>query len=355
MVPGAKAAAIGVRHRSAHSCASRTVSSVPRPVAHDDRLATGTGDPVSAAVLVDLVRSSVTEDSWQKALSLCTTPLGTLWCIEGMSGDAGVALGAALGAEIVGEEFAGVDVVTARPGEDRWSVAELDDLVIAPALRPPMGTGRRVVVVGYGETLGKQGADRLLKSLEEPPPSTLFLLCATDAGELPAAILGRAIHRMRLEPEHRDRSFIAAASNLDPDLVHEVRELCGTLLMLAAGVLAHPEHLEALHTAMDGGGDLTRPLTTAAEVAAAVDVLAGLVPGNDKAAKREVTLQLVARAEARARARLRAASTSREFRASVAAMSAFERARSQVKVYVAPADVLAGLFSRLALAAGTAR
>lgn len=58
------------------------------------------------------------------------------------------------------------------------------------SLRPYAG-GRRVAVMGRADRLTEQAADSLLKTIEEPPPSTHLMLCAAHPERLPATILSR--------------------------------------------------------------------------------------------------------------------------------------------------------------------
>lgn len=51
--------------------------------------------------------------------------------------------------------------------------------------------GARVAVMGRADRLTEQAADALLKTLEEPPPDTLIILCAANPEALPATVLSR--------------------------------------------------------------------------------------------------------------------------------------------------------------------
>ncbi len=61
------------------------------------------------------------------------------------------------------------------------------------------GEGWRVVIVDSADNLNASSANALLKSLEEPPPRTLFFLIATSAGRLLPTIASRC-ERLRLGP-----------------------------------------------------------------------------------------------------------------------------------------------------------
>jgi len=61
------------------------------------------------------------------------------------------------------------------------------------------GDGWRVVVVDCADDLNANSANALLKSLEEPPPRTLFFLIASSAGRLLPTIASRCV-RLKLSP-----------------------------------------------------------------------------------------------------------------------------------------------------------
>jgi len=74
------------------------------------------------------------------------------------------------------------------------------------------GAGWRIAIVDSADDLNANSANALLKSLEEPPPRTLFFLIASSAGRLLPTIASRC-EQMRLRPlNHEDvRQAVAAA------------------------------------------------------------------------------------------------------------------------------------------------
>ncbi|MBJ7608680.1 MAG: AAA family ATPase [Candidatus Dormibacteraeota bacterium] len=85
-------------------------------------------------------------------------------------------------------ERIGIDRV--RPGAPAETGPSLQD---AMSLRTYAG-GARIAVMARAERLTEQAADALLKTLEEPPPDTVIVLCAANPDALPATILSRAQH-----------------------------------------------------------------------------------------------------------------------------------------------------------------
>jgi DNA polymerase III subunit delta' len=85
-------------------------------------------------------------------------------------------------------ERIGIDRI--RAGARAESGPSLQDVM---SLRTYAG-GMRVALLARAERLTEQAADSLLKTLEEPPPGTLIMLCAANPEALPATILSRAQH-----------------------------------------------------------------------------------------------------------------------------------------------------------------
>lgn len=56
-----------------------------------------------------------------------------------------------------------------------------------------VGGRRRVVLLDEAHGLSKEGFDALLKTLEEPPPDTVFVLLTTEPGRIPETVLSRCM------------------------------------------------------------------------------------------------------------------------------------------------------------------
>ncbi|MEO8897226.1 MAG: hypothetical protein ABI352_06525 [Candidatus Dormibacter sp.] len=82
-------------------------------------------------------------------------------------------------------ERIGIDRV--RAGAHADAGPSLQD---AMSLRTYAG-GMRVAVMARADRLTEQAADALLKTLEEPPPNTLIVLCAANPEALPSTLLSR--------------------------------------------------------------------------------------------------------------------------------------------------------------------
>jgi DNA polymerase-3 subunit delta' len=83
-------------------------------------------------------------------------------------------------------ERIGIDRV--RSGAPADAGPSLQDLMS----RRTYAGGARVAVMARADRLTEQAADALLKTLEEPPPRTVIILCAANPEALPATIVSRS-------------------------------------------------------------------------------------------------------------------------------------------------------------------
>lgn len=84
-----------------------------------------------------------------------------------------------------------VDVITA-PGLT-YGVSEARDLV-ARASMSPISSPWHAIVVEDADRLTEQAVNVLLKALEEPPPHTVWILCAPSVEDVLPTIVSRARH-----------------------------------------------------------------------------------------------------------------------------------------------------------------
>jgi DNA polymerase III subunit delta' len=167
------------------------------------------------------------------------------------------------------------DLTWVRPsGAHVMRVEDVNEPVVAAATRTPFEANRRVFVLERVDTLNDQAANRMLKTLEEPP-EFVHLIMLTDAlGRVMETVVSRC-QLVRFEPLPAAR--IAAALEADgvpPDRA----DACARLALGNAGrarYLASPdgeelraevEHIVASVLAGDGrGAEPWRPLLERAE------------------------------------------------------------------------------------------
>ncbi len=73
-------------------------------------------------------------------------------------------------------------------------VGDIDEAVVAAAARTPFEARRRVFVIERADELNDQAANRMLKTLEEPPPFAHLLLLTSRPGNVLPTIASRCQH-----------------------------------------------------------------------------------------------------------------------------------------------------------------
>ncbi len=84
-------------------------------------------------------------------------------------------------------------------GAAEMLVADIEEPVVAAATRTPFESRRRVFVIEAAERMNDQVANRLLKTLEEPPAFTHLLLLADRREDVLATVTSRCQH-VRFDP-----------------------------------------------------------------------------------------------------------------------------------------------------------
>jgi DNA polymerase III subunit delta' len=93
-------------------------------------------------------------------------------------------------------------------------------------LRPVMGRWK-VYLIAYAEELAEDAGNRLLKTIEEPPPFVVFLLTAIERGGVLPTIASRC-QEIRLRPAHRGQLADAlVASGTDAERAQQLAALAG--------------------------------------------------------------------------------------------------------------------------------
>ncbi len=92
------------------------------------------------------------------------------------------------------------DLTWVRPsGAAEMLVADIEEPVVAAATRTPFESSRRVFVIEGADTMNDQAANRLLKTLEEPPAFTHVLLLADRREDVLATVASRC-QQVRFDP-----------------------------------------------------------------------------------------------------------------------------------------------------------
>ncbi len=191
----------------------------------------------------------------------------TLNCLARKAGDAPDACGACVPCLRIAR---GVhpDVIVVEPGENgSIKIEQIRDVVDRSNYRPFEGR-RRAVVVDDADAMGADAQNALLKTLEETPPATVFMLVSPAPDALLPTVRSRCsvIRFAALSPDDVARVLVrdheydetrarAAAADADGSVgralesgsvdVAEAREIAGKLLALAARVGDPSRRLEA--------------------------------------------------------------------------------------------------------------
>lgn len=148
------------------------------------------------------------------------------------------------------------DCFTIEPQGNALRKDEVDDL-IRLAFRQPTERPRKVLVLPRFDTAGDVAWSRMLKVLEEPPPSTVWVLLAEDLpGEMATIVSRCAVVRLepvapgaiveRLVAEGHDRAAATTAAQAAGGDLALARLLAGDerLALRCAGWAAIPEQLD---------------------------------------------------------------------------------------------------------------
>jgi DNA polymerase III subunit delta' len=97
-------------------------------------------------------------------------------------------------------------------------IKQIRDLVPRAALRPSRGRWQ-IVVVEDADRLGDDAADAILLSVEEPPPRTIWMLCAPTPEDVVATIRSRCrVVELRTPPYADIAEHLVRTVGADPEL-----------------------------------------------------------------------------------------------------------------------------------------
>jgi len=207
-------------------------------------------------------------------------------------------------------------------GAGEMLVGDVDEAIVAAVARTPFEARRRLFVIEGAQRLNDQAANRLLKTLEEPPPYAHLILLAPSPRELLATIASRCLHvrfdplpaariEQRLRAAHADADLpaLAACARLalgDAALAQRLAGAWGGRVRARAegyargalhGDAAAGEHLrELLHSAREAGERAGEEL----RVRAAAE--SELLPVKERKRHEREAAEAQRRAERRARA-----------------------------------------------------
>lgn len=130
-------------------------------------------------------------------------------------------------------------------------VEQIRDLTQALALKSYRG-GYKVAVIAEADAMNANAANALLKTLEEPPPATLLVLCSARPSRLPPTVVSRCQHLQVARPKREAALHWLGGQKASASWP--------TILEHAAG-----EPLRALELEASGFADLDREMSAALE------------------------------------------------------------------------------------------
>jgi DNA polymerase III subunit delta' len=117
-------------------------------------------------------------------------------------------------------------------------VEQIRDLAAALAFKSYRG-GYKVAVISEADAMNENAANALLKTLEEPPPATLLVLCSARPSRLPATIVSRCQRLVVARPKAEQAIAWLAAQKPSADwaaiLEHAAGEPLRALTLEASG------------------------------------------------------------------------------------------------------------------------
>lgn len=117
------------------------------------------------------------------------------------------------------------DVTLVRTEQLSIGVDEVRELVRRAAMAPTLGP-LQVLVVEDADRVTERGADALLKSIEEPAPRTVWLLCAPTADDVVVTIRSRC-RRVELSTPNETAiaELLVRRDGVEPELAAEVARI----------------------------------------------------------------------------------------------------------------------------------
>jgi DNA polymerase-3 subunit delta' len=116
----------------------------------------------------------------------------------------------------------------APSGATEMLVADIEEPVVLAAMRTPFESAKRVFVIESVERMNDQSANRMLKTLEEPPAFVHLILVSDHPDDVLPTISSRCQH-VRFDPVPADR--IAARLAASPGVGQERAQACARLAL----------------------------------------------------------------------------------------------------------------------------
>ena len=169
------------------------------------------------------------------------------------------------------------DVVICRTEQKIIPVDQVRELTSKAAMSPM--TGRwQVIIIEDADRIEERSSGALLKSLEEPPPRTIWILCAPTAEDMMATIRSRTREVRLVTPSEADIvELLVHHYGAAPDIAEEAARAAQGHIGRAKALASDQAARDARQRIVDLPGSwtsLAACLTTAADVAASAQAQA---------------------------------------------------------------------------------
>jgi len=132
--------------------------------------------------------------------------------------------------------------------------------IVADTAKKPFESGYKVVIIENAEKMTQDAQDAFLKTLEEPPGNTVFLLLAENHNLLLPTIVSRCqVYQFKPVPLHEMKAFIGTRYDFQPSDIDEAvrysKGIIGTALELLQnkeGLAVRAVYIEILEKALTG-------------------------------------------------------------------------------------------------------
>ncbi len=124
----------------------------------------------------------------------------------------------------LGTNHPDITVTTLEDKKKNISVSQIRALKTEAYIKPHQAK-RRVFIIDFADTLNEQSQNALLKVLEEPPQTTIFILIAKNKASLLETVISRCVVLTLSAPERSDCiSYIKSVSDFSDNEIAEALE-----------------------------------------------------------------------------------------------------------------------------------
>ena len=142
------------------------------------------------------------------------------------------------------------DIAVCSTTSERWTREELDEQILSRVSRMP--NHRHIVIIESAGEMDQRAYDRLLKTLEEAPSPTTFILIVADRSLLPLTVLGRIEHTVRVDAAPANERIDALVrSGANRATAETAVSLAGRAVSLAPLIVADERVAELARTVLD--------------------------------------------------------------------------------------------------------